>query len=175
MNNRTIAKAFFISAFALAVIMAVFDLAASFSQNALGEFNGFLNGYLGCGAVGFAFLTADTKNRNKLTQVLMFKVQWGYIYLWMTVAFLLTLTLDVYNTYYLHLVSTAMIVVGAYALAFYFKGRTRDYAISLISACTLYFGATFLFKIHTIAWGEMVLTLGALFVTWVIINEKLNK
>ncbi len=175
MNNRTISKFLFVRAFISAVVMAVFKFAPSFSQNALGQYDSWLRAYLGAGSLGFAFLASDAENREELVKIIFFKVQWGYVFLWMSLAFLAVSITNVSQIYVPHLISTAFVIIGASVLPLYFDDDNKKWSFIAIITSILYFLGTYLLNWHTIAYGELAVTFVALCLTWIIINEKLQK
>lgn len=177
MNNKTITKSLFLAAAVAAITMAYFGWEQSFSQNALKDYGWLLVIYLSCASLGFAFLAADSGNRNEEFTFIKWPMPWGYLYTWMFVSFLLVNSFNVYQSYLPHIVATGMVVFGAYVMCWnYFTTKwKRTASIATISAAILFFLSAWLFGISTTAWGELAVTSVALGVSWVIINEKLKK
>jgi len=176
MNNKTISKFDFGIATLAGLAMAWFGWALSFSQNALDQYGWVLLVYLISGSLGYRTLAVYSFNRNSLVRVLwLFKVQWGYVFYWLSFSFALVAIANVWQQYTMHIFATGCVVLGSGVLPLYLRKWWRGSAYIMWGLALFYFYQTWQSGLHTIAWGEMALTAVALGITWVIINEQMKE
>lgn len=177
MNNRTILKGLFLAAFFDALVMAVAMMAPSYSQLALTKWDGLLQLYLGAGSLGSLGLCLLAGNRNDLVKILLPKIQFGYLYLGLSLSFLAVSAANVYDAELAHMIATGFVALFAYVISWnYFpKGGKRSVAVAVETLGLLTFLYTFVFDKDIIARGEFAISFTTIGIIWVIINEQIRK
>lgn len=177
MNNRTILKGLFLAAFFDAVFMALVLLAPSYSQLALTPWDGLLQFYLGCGAMGALGMALTAQNRNDLVKIVFTKIQFGYLYLGLALSFLGVSVANVYDAYLAHMITTGLVAFFAYLIAWYYfpRGWKRNLSIAWETLGVIAFVVTVIWFKEFIARGEGAISFTSITIIWVIINEKIRK
>lgn len=177
MNNRTILKGIFLVAFIDAVLMAAILLAPSYSQLALTKWDWMLQLYLGSGSLGALGLALNADNRNDLVKIIFFKIQFGYLYLGLSLSFLAVSAANVYAAELAHMAATGLVAVFAYLICWnYFKDKVRR-LLSIVweTVGLLLFVVTVIWFKEIIARGELAISFTTITILWIIINEKIKK
>lgn len=179
--KRYITRILFLIAFFAATVMAFpqllqLEFAESFSANAVTMLDPWLRSYLNPASLAFALFAGWAANQDDKFTLIRWRLSWWILYLFISISFMGVSITNVSQFYWPHIVCTALVALGAYVMCWnYFETSWKRYfAIMGINLGAGWFVASFLFKIDTVARGEWAISLAAIAVAWVMINEQIR-
>ena len=165
-----------------AAIFFTVKVAESFSQTAKSDYDGILDAYLNAIMIVFAVLAYKAhhgketfKIRLKWPTKVNFTLQWRWVYLVTAIAFYLIDVANVYDLYWPHIIATGSGAGLVYLIGWnYFpRGLERYFMITALTLAVLFFLATFILGIYTVTDGEFFISMVAMVLLSIIINEQM--